>query len=320
MVTVKVAGDAVAGYAELLRETHALMTARASIARKILLRVWRVGVSVRLDGVDAVAISADRRLSVAVRDGLSVNAGIEGICDFRVALAACGRHIELVNGRRGLVGGENLVIAVAIGTDGGLLRSVGDGASVHARLIRDERLSADAVLFHEEFLPVAPAAGGGNVGVVDRRIRMAGRENAVLRSVAVNTCGRGGRSACGLCMHAVRERILRGGVAIAAGNLGRRIVVHQALYIFVAIDAAQHLSVNGVLELILVYEKTYRLAVFVVCERAVAVAGETVGVLQLLGCARMGCRGNKRNAKRTEQQKSNSSHVFEETLMGEKVP
>lgn len=156
--------------------------------------------------------------------------------------------------------------------------------------------------------------------MVDGRIRMARRENAMLRTVAVNAGGRGGPVADGFRVHAVRERILRGGVAIAAGNFGRRLVVHKVLYIFMAVDAAQHLSVNGMLELILVDKKTNRLAVFDVCKRAVAVAGKAVGVLQLLGCARMGCRGKQRRTKRTEQQKSNSSHDFEKTLMSEKVP
>jgi hypothetical protein len=149
---------------------------------------------------------------------------------------------------------------------------------------------------------------------------MAGRENAVLGPVAVNTGGRGWRITGGFCMHAVGVRILGGGVAIGAGNFCRRLVMHQAFYILVAVDATQQLAVDGVLELILVDEETKRLAVFIGCQRAVAMAGEAIGVLKLLGSMCAGTPSKKRRTKRTEQQKSNSSHVIEETLMAEKVP
>ncbi len=81
VIAVHVGGDAVAGNAELLREAHALMAAGAGIARKILLGDGRVGIVVRLDGVDAVAVGADRRKAVAARDGLAVDAGVEGLLD-----------------------------------------------------------------------------------------------------------------------------------------------------------------------------------------------------------------------------------------------
>ncbi len=85
---------------------------------------------------------------------------------------------------------------------------------------------------------------------------MAGRENAMLGAVAVNACGCRRRSTGWLGMHAVRIRVLSGGMAIGAGHFGRRLVVHKAFHVFVAIDAAQHLAVNGVLELILVDKET----------------------------------------------------------------
>ncbi len=74
VVAVDVGGDAVAGDAELLRETHSLMAARACVAREILLGDGRLGSLCRLDGVDAVAVSADRREAVAVGDRLAVDA------------------------------------------------------------------------------------------------------------------------------------------------------------------------------------------------------------------------------------------------------
>jgi hypothetical protein len=167
---------------------------------------------------------------------------------------------------------------------------------------------------------MALAASGWNVGVVNWRIGMAGRENAVGRAVAVDTCSCRGRGAGVFCMHTVRIRILRGGVAIGASNFGRRILMHQAFYVFVAVDAAQQLAVDGVFELILVDKKAKRLAVFVSCERAIAMAGKTIGVLQLLGSMCAGTPSKKRRTKCTEQQKSNRSHAYEETLMQEKLP
>ena len=65
-----------------------------------------------------------------------------------VALAAGGRHVEFVDGRLVFVGGEDRVRAVAVGADGGLLRAVFDGATVHALLVGDEGLRAYAVGLH----------------------------------------------------------------------------------------------------------------------------------------------------------------------------
>ena len=96
VIAVEVAGDAVAGDAELLREAHALVAAGAGVARKVLLGDRRVGIGVRLDGVDAVAIGADRGEHVAARNGLPVNAGVEGVGYIGVALAAGGRDVELL--------------------------------------------------------------------------------------------------------------------------------------------------------------------------------------------------------------------------------
>ena len=74
----------------------------------------------RLDGVYAVAVRADRREAVASRDGLSVNARMEGLRNSGVALAAGVRHIELRDGRFRVVGGENFVGTMAVRADGGL--------------------------------------------------------------------------------------------------------------------------------------------------------------------------------------------------------
>jgi hypothetical protein len=116
---------------------------------------------------------------------------------------------------------------------------------------------------------------------------MAGRKNAVRGAVAVNASGSRRSIAGGLCVHAVRVCLLRGGVAIGAGNFGRRLVVSRAVLVLVAIDTPKHFAMNGVLELILVDEETYRLAIFLFCQGRVGVAGEAVRVLALLSGARV---------------------------------
>ena len=135
VIAVEVAGDAIAGHAEFLRQTHAFVAGSAGVAGEILPGDGGVGVGGRLDGMDAVAVGADRGELVAARDGLPVNALHESVCDIGVALAAGGGHVELGDGRFGVAGGENFVRAVAIGADRGLLRAVGDGAAVHAVLV-----------------------------------------------------------------------------------------------------------------------------------------------------------------------------------------
>ena len=114
---------------------------------------------------------------------------VEGVGDVGVALAAGGGDVELGDGRLGVVGGENFVRAVAIGADGGLLRAVGDGAAVHAVLVGEEGLRAFAVRLHEKLLPVAAAAGGGNVGVIDGRLGIAGALDLVHVAVAILATG-----------------------------------------------------------------------------------------------------------------------------------
>ena len=132
VIAIHIGRDAVAGQAEFLGEAHAFMAARAGVLGQVLRGDRGVGILDVLDGVDAVAVGAHRGQAVAARNSLPVNAGHEGLRDVGVAFAAGGRHIELVDGRMTLVGGENLVGSVAVGAHGGFLRAVFDGAAVHA--------------------------------------------------------------------------------------------------------------------------------------------------------------------------------------------
>ncbi len=88
VIAVKVAGDAVAGHAELLREAHALVAAGADVAGDVLPGDRRVGIGVWFDGVDAVTVGARGGEHVAVRKRLAVNAGIERVGHIRMAFAA----------------------------------------------------------------------------------------------------------------------------------------------------------------------------------------------------------------------------------------
>src|ERR1019366_1260577 len=236
VVAVVVRGDAVADDAELLGKAHALVTAGAGIAREVLAGDGGVGIGGRLDGVDAVAVGADRGERVAARDGLAVNALGEDGLHSGVALAAGGGDIELVDQRPGGVGGQDRVRAVAVGADGGLLRAVFDGAAMDALLVGDEGLIAVAGRLHQELLAVAGAAGGGNVGVVGGRPGVSGGQGGVRVAVAIGAGG--GRGAVGLArggVIAARVGGLRIGVALGAGDLFGRLRVRRGLDVLVAV-------------------------------------------------------------------------------------
>src|SRR3954454_23330692 len=111
------------------------MAARAGGLGYVLRRYRRIRVRVGLDRVDPVAVGAHWRLPVRLPDGLTMDALLKLFGNLLVALAARQRNIEFENGRLRIFGIENFVRAVAIGADGGLLRSVRDRMSVNALFI-----------------------------------------------------------------------------------------------------------------------------------------------------------------------------------------
>jgi hypothetical protein len=119
-----------------------------------------------LDGVNSVAIGTHRSLPVALGDGLSVDALLEFLGDGVVTLAAGRRHIELEDRRLHVLGVENLVRAVAVGADRGLLRAGSDRVSVDALRIRCDHLGTLSGVLHHKFLAVACAAGCRDVGMM----------------------------------------------------------------------------------------------------------------------------------------------------------
>src|ERR1017187_1197877 len=163
---------------------------------------------------------AARRLSVAPRNCLTVNALHEGRPDCRMAIAASRRNVELVDRGFGVIGGKNFMRAVAIGADRGLRRSLFDGASMHAFLVGDEGLGAFAVRLHQELLPMAPAAGIRNVAMIHWRLGIVGTQNLVCPSVTVlAACRRRFAGRARLEVGAVRISLLRILMALGAGDL-----------------------------------------------------------------------------------------------------
>ena len=118
--------------------------------------------------------------------------------------------------------------AVAIGTNCCALRAVLDRTAVNALLVGDEWLGTVSGGFHQELLRVAGAAGGGDVGVVDGRFRIACGQNRVGVAMAI-AAGRG-NAAVGLPGGRVVAMLvggLRVGVALGAGDLCRRVLVRR---------------------------------------------------------------------------------------------
>src|SRR6266496_2661535 len=99
VVAGKVGAGAAALDAKLLRQAHAFVAAGAGGAGEILRGDRGVGIEMRFDGVNAVAIGADRGQRVAASHRLAVNALHEPLFHRAVALGASGRDVELENGR-----------------------------------------------------------------------------------------------------------------------------------------------------------------------------------------------------------------------------
>ena len=111
------------------------MATRTGIARNVLLRHRRIGVFVRLNRVNPVAVGTDRRKVVAPSDRLAVNADVERALNVGVALTARRRHAGFVDGRLRVAGRKDGMRSVAIGADRRLQRTAFDGAPMHTLLI-----------------------------------------------------------------------------------------------------------------------------------------------------------------------------------------
>jgi len=124
-----------------------------------------IGIVRRLNGVNAVAVRADGRMPITSSQRLTVNALHKSRLHVRVALAAGCRHIKLRDRRFRVGARQDVVRAVAVCTNCGVLGTAVDGFAVNALLVGVERSRTDAATRHDHLLAVASTAGGGNVSV-----------------------------------------------------------------------------------------------------------------------------------------------------------
>ena len=120
VIACEVRRNTVPGNPKLRRELHAGMTCgtRSAHIAGGHRRVWIVRC---LDGVDSVAVGADRRLPIAFRQRRTVNALNVLALDVGVALAAGRWHIGLGDRRLRVGPGQNVMGAVAVSTHGSRL-------------------------------------------------------------------------------------------------------------------------------------------------------------------------------------------------------
>src|SRR5438105_15074967 len=101
------------------------MTARTGDPGQVHRRDRRLGVDVRLDGVDSMALRAHRSLPIPTSDGLAVAALRTLFLHCTVARCTGFRHVELEDGGFRILGGQALLYTVTVGTDG---RPLGSGS------------------------------------------------------------------------------------------------------------------------------------------------------------------------------------------------
>src|SRR4029077_2589135 len=102
---------------KFLREPHSLVAARAGDLCEILCRHRRVGIEVRLDGMNAMTVGANRSLAVAACDSLPVDALHEFLLHRLMTRRTGARNVELEDGRLGIAGRQDFMRAVTVGAN-----------------------------------------------------------------------------------------------------------------------------------------------------------------------------------------------------------
>src|ERR1043166_1745051 len=118
-----------------------------------------------------------------------MNAGRELLLDLFMALPASLGHVELEHRRLRVACGKNLMRPVTVGANGCLHNASANRPSMHAFLIRQERLSRKPSGLHDEFLTMTPAASRGNICMVHLRLRICGCQQLVRTSVTISASG-----------------------------------------------------------------------------------------------------------------------------------
>src|SRR5215469_13186175 len=133
MIALEIGGLAPSLHAEFLRQPHALVTPSAGVARQVLRRDRGVGIAMRLDGVNSVAVRADRGLAVAACNRLPVNAPGKLL---PVTRTACSGDIGVIHPRLGIAGRQQFVwAAVTIYAGRGLRIAALNGLRVVAVIV-----------------------------------------------------------------------------------------------------------------------------------------------------------------------------------------
>ena len=240
-----------------------------------------------------MAVCADRRLPVALRNGLSVNALLELCGDLVVALAAGQRNIEFKDRRLGIFGVQDFVGAMAVRADGSFFGARSDRVAVDALLVRCDHLRADTTIFHHEFLTMAGSARGWDVGVMHLRFGVGRGKQFMRTAVAIDASGCIGVSALnGLRVKAAVVSGLFVGVAGRATDLLRGCFVRGAGDVSVTIDAREHAAVDGVFELLRIDLQADVLSVDFVRQAGITVTGEAL-ICSGLGWFFFRCRQGK---------------------------
>jgi len=135
---------------------------------------------------------------------------------------------------------------------------------------------------HHKFLPVTGSTSCRNVDVVNLGFGIASRQQFVWAPMAIHA-----RSRLAIArfdrfrMEAAVVGSLLVSVAGGAGNFGRRGLMGRVLEVRVAVHALEHAAVHRVLKLIGAHVKTYRLAIDLMVEAGIPVAGQAIVVVGL---------------------------------------
>jgi len=185
METAGETGDAIGG--EIVTRVEALVAVAAAAggageARWIYERPRIAGCK---DVVFAVTVGADGGIGDAVGDGLAVNAFVVYFFDLRVARAAGGGDIPMIDFRARVTSGINGMAGVTIRAGRRGLISGGDGAAMDAQLVGFHRVGEGNLVFRQKIcVRMAGTACLRKIFFGDSRFKIVRRQHFMGRPVA----------------------------------------------------------------------------------------------------------------------------------------
>jgi hypothetical protein len=218
--------------------------------------------------------AAHRGHVVAARNGRAVSALHKRRLHVGVALAAGYRNVELGNRRLGIGALQDVVGAMAVGTDRRVLGSSRNRFTVNALFIGAVGRGTDSAARHHQLLAVARAAGCRDVGVRNFGFGIGVWQDCMHVAVAVLALGDVIVSRrCRLGVDAVLIRGLLVGMTGGTDRLGWNWIVRKRLNVGVAVRTSERI-VYGRLEVRVVHVQADLIAVLVLCQGRVAVTGQ----------------------------------------------